>query len=625
MPGYADQTGAWREAPDESVVAALAAMGIDAAGEAAAGEALAGMRARRAAQVLPDWVVAEVGAPLRLAPAPEGDWHLRFEDGREVSGRAGEGAIDLPVLPLGRHDLRAGGERCWLLAAPPRLPAPARGWGVTLPLYGLVPEFGGGTGTYADLGAWAGVLGRAGAGFVGVNPVHAGFAAGVAADSPYAPSHRRRFSTRYLTADEPAGGQAGPLTALVDHAAAQAAKQAALEARFAADGGGVDLAAWRRSEGADLEHFALHQALSERFGPFWGDWPEAFRDPASPEVAAFAQEAHARVGYHAWLQWRAETELAAAQVGARAAGMAFGLYLDLAVGTHPFGAETWAERGLFATGVSLGAPPDLLAPEGQTWGLAPFSPPALAATGFAALAATLRAQLRHAGLLRIDHILGFERAFWVPDGLSGLYMRMPRAAMLAVVRIEAARAGATVVGEDLGNIPDGLQAELAASGILGCRLAIFERNWAEGGFKDAGDWDRDALGSFTTHDLPTWKGWRNGRDIDWRARAGRSADPAAERGQRAGEVAALDAAIGGAVGDVSAMHRFLARTPCALVAVQAENLLGLDEQANLPGTTDEHPNWRRRLSAGAGELAGDRRLAEVSEIMRSAGRGAKSE
>jgi 4-alpha-glucanotransferase len=616
-PGYSDQTGTWREAPAETVAAALAAMGFAAGSEAEAAETLAGLRAGAAARALPEWVVAEAGAPLRLGPVPDGDWHLAIEDGGTREGRAGEGALELPPLPLGRHRLELGGHATtWVLAAPPRLQPPARGWGVTLPLYGLPPETGGGIGSYADLAAWAAALGHAGAGFVGVNPVHAGFPGDERAFSPYSPSHRRRFSTMHVDAGE----APQELPPFVDYPAALAAKRAALEAEFAAADGGPGFAAWRAREGAALERFATHQALSEAHGPYWNAWPEALRDPRAPEVAAFAATHGQRLAFHAWLQWRAEQGLAGAQAAARAAGMALGLYLDLAVGTHPYGAETWAERGLFADGVSLGSPPDAFSPSGQTWGVAPFSPRALAATGFAALAETLAVQFRHAGLLRIDHILGFERAFWVPEDLPGLYVQMPREAMLAVTRIEAARAAAAVVGEDLGNIPEGLQGALNASGILGCRVAIFERDWSTQGFKDASAWDAEVLGSFSTHDLPTWKGWRNGRDIDWRARLGRSEDPGAERQRRAGEVAAMDAAIGGAVGDVSAMHRFLARTPCRLVAVQAEDILGLEEQANLPGTTHEHPNWRRRLPETAAAIGADARLAEVAAIMKSSGR-----
>ncbi len=615
-PGYGDQTGTWREAPRESIVAALAAAGIDAGSDAAAAAALGALRAVEAARTLPEWLVVEPGLPLALAPAPDGDWTLEREDGVAQAGRAGDGTIAIGPLPAGIHALGHAGGRTWLLAAPPTLPPPPRAWGVTLPLYGLPPEAGGGIASYADLGRWAGVLGQAGAAFVGVNPVHAGFPEDRDAFSPYAPSHRRRLATWHIAA----GGPPAPPAELIDYPAAWAARRGALETAFAAAAGDGDFAAWRGRGGAALERFATHQALSEVHGAYWNAWPEACRDPASAEVAAFARGAAGRVAFHAWLQWQAERGLGATRDAARAAGMALGLYLDLAVGTHPFGAETWAERALFAPGVSLGAPPDAFSPLGQTWGVSPFSPRALVAAGFRPLAETLRTQLHYAGLLRIDHILGFERAFWVPEGLPGLYMQMPREAMLAVARIEAARAGATIVGEDLGNIPDGLQAALQASGILGCRVAIFERDWASGGFKDSSAWDAEVLASFSTHDLPTWKGWRNGRDIDWRARLGRSGDPGAERQQRAGEVAALDTAIGGAVGDAGAMHRFLGRSPCRLVAVQGEDILGLEEQANLPGTVHEHPNWRRRLPAGAGEIAGDPRLAEIAGIMKSCGR-----
>lgn len=615
QPGYHDQMGVWREAPWESVLAALRALGFDVAGDAEAWERLAALRAAREARALPEWVVVEAGAPLAPAVGREGDWRLTFEDGRAAEGRAAGGLLSLPALPLGRHRLEFGGAVTWLLAAPPRLPPPARGWGITLPLYGLPPEDGGGIGTYADLGRWAAAAGRAGAGFVGVNPVHAGFAEDPTSFSPYAPSHRRRFSTMHIAAGE------GPVGAapFVDHAAALRAKRAALEAAFAA-GAGDDFARWRVAQGPGLEVFAVHQALSEVYGPYWTGWPEAVRDPASPEVAGFARAHAARVAFHAWLQRQAEAGLEAAAQTAKGAGMALGLYLDLAVGTHPAGAETWAERAVFAPGVSLGAPPDAFSPQGQTWGVAPFAPTVLSETGFAALAETLAAQVRFAGLLRIDHILGFERAFWVPQGLPGLYLTMPRAAMLAVARIEAAKAGASIVGEDLGNVPPGLSQALADSGILGCRVAMFERVWETGAFKDSGAYDPEVLACFGTHDLPTWKGWREGRDIDWRARLGRSEDPGRERWNRAVEVTEIDRAIGGRVGDTDEMHRFVGRSPCRLVALQVEDILGLEEQANLPGTIHEHPNWRRRLPVTGTAFAEDPRLAEAAAIMKTCGR-----
>ncbi|MCB1360622.1 MAG: 4-alpha-glucanotransferase, partial [Rhodobacteraceae bacterium] len=307
------------------------------------------------------------------------------------------------------------------------------------------------------------------------------------------------------------------------------------------------------------------------------------------------------------------------QARAKAAGMPFGLYLDIAVGTHPHGAETWAERDLFAQGVSLGAPPDLLGPSGQRWGLAPMRPDMLRATGYSAFAQTLRAQLRFCGLLRIDHILGLERSFWLPDGLPGLYVTMPRDELLAVLRIEATRAGAAIIGEDLGTIPDGLRGALDASGVMGCRVAMFERDWeGTGAFLTPDAYTPTALASWGTHDLPTWQGWRQGRDIDWRAELGEIADPGAAHATRQSEVAAFDAVAGAA--DLEGLHRFLARAASTLVAVQGEDLAGAVEQCNLPGTLHEHPNWRRRLPLPLSGLISAPSLGQTGRIMHDAGR-----
>ena len=335
-------------------------------------------------------------------------------------------------------------------------------------------------------------------------------------------------------------------------------------------------------------------------------------------VAAFAAANPDRVAFHAWAQWMATRQLN--EVRAAASGMRHGLYLDLAVGAHPGGAETWEEGASFATGVSLGAPPDAFSPAGQAWNLAPLDPRALAAQGFRPLAETLRAQFRFAKLLRIDHILGFDRAFWVPtDGeLPGAYVAMPRAAMLAVTRIEAARAGATVIGEDLGNVPEGLRTDLDASGLLGCRVAMFEREADEPPrFRAAADYDAGALAAFGSHDLPTWAGWRAARDIDWWEAMGHlpEAQAGTARARRAAEVAAFDAATGDSSGSCDTMHAFLARTPARLVAVQAEDVFGLTEQANLPGTVHAHPNWRRRLPVPPESFGADPRVTRTARTM----------
>lgn len=616
-PSYHDTTGALHRLTPETARALLAAMGLDAGTPAAVDRTLAERRADRYGRRFPHWLLGEPEQAVAVPGDGQVAYEITLEDGATLEG-VGTGA--LPPLPMGRHRARLGGEAVTLLVAPAALALPAPGWGVTLPLYGLKPPAVGGLGDYRDLAAAAAALGRAGAGFVGINPVHAGFASDPGSFSPYAPSHRRRFATDHVGVAAPAAS-VGPL---IDWPAERAARGPALRAAFAAlDGPARDrFAAARARAGPSLEDFARHQALSQRHGPYWSAWPAAYRDPRSRDVAAFAAENAEEVAFHAWLQVEAETQLAAA--AAAASGMAQGLYLDLAVGTHPYGAETWAEPHLFATDVSLGAPPDALGPQGQSWGLAPFDPHALVADGFAAFAETLRCALRVAGMLRIDHILGFDRAFWVPPDAPGGYVAMPRDALLGVARIEAARAGAVLIGEDLGNIPDGLQTALAASGILGCRVAIFERDDTRPNrFRPPVAYDGATLAAFGTHDTPTWAGWRRGRDLAWWQRLGilGSTQAAAADAARAEDIAAFDAALGlDGSGAITDLHAALARGAARLVAVQAEDLLGCVEQPNLPGTVHEHPNWRRRLPVGPGELAAVATLRETDVVMAAAGR-----
>ncbi|WP_199257536.1 4-alpha-glucanotransferase [Paracoccus binzhouensis] len=593
LPGFHDLAGQWRETSVETAVALLAAMGL-AAPTAAEAQAALDDHADR----LPQDVICAAGARPDLAL---GDWQLTFEDGTEAEGNG-----PLPGLPLGIHRLRAGGRDYTLLAAPPRLPGPARCWGLVAPLYGISET---GIGSYADLAALARGMGETGADFLGINPVHAGFPTEPQLFSPYTPSHRRRLNVIHL----PGGpGTPGPR---IDYARDIPARMAALRAEYDAFPGDPGFDAWQAAEGEGLQRFALHQALSARLGAFWGDWPATLASPDTPAAIAARAELAGEMRFHAWLQWRAERALAAAGRAARDGGMTHGLYLDLAVGTHPFGAETWEDRASFAFGASLGAPPDAFAPQGQNWSLAPFNPMGLRAQAYAPLAETLRRQLQFAGVLRIDHILGFERAYWVPDAAPGAYVAMPRDAMLAVARIEAARAGnAVIVGEDLGNIPEGLREALAVSGILGCRVAMFERDgWHPPAFRPAESYDRDAIASFSTHDLPTWRGWRQGADIAARARiAGQ--ETAAGQQERAEEVAAFDRLLPDP--GIDALHGFLARTPSRLVAVQAELLLDMADQPNLPGTVGEYPNWQLRLPVAAGDFPALPSVARTASIMR---------
>jgi len=592
LPGFHDLAGQWRATPVETAVALLAAMGL-AVPTAAEAQAALDDHADR----LPQDVICAAGARPDLSL---GDWQLTFENGAEA-----EGDGPLPELPLGIHRLRVGGRDLTLLAAPPRLPRPARCWGLVAPLYGISET---GIGSYADLAVLARGMAGQGAAFLGINPVHAGFPTVPRLFSPYTPSHRRRLNVIHLP------GGAGTPGPRIDYARDIPARMAALRAEYDAFPGDPGFDAWQAGEGEGLQRFALHQALSARLGAFWGDWPAGLASPDGPAALAARAELAGEMRFHAWLQWRAQRALAAAGQAARDGGMAHGLYLDLAVGTHPFGAETWEDRESFAFGASLGAPPDGFAPQGQNWSLAPLNPLGLRARAYAPLADTLRFQLQFAGVLRIDHILGFERAYWVPDAAPGAYVAMPRDAMLAVARIEAARAGAVIVGEDLGNIPDGLREALAASGILGCRVAMFEREgWHPPAFRPAESYDRGAVASFSTHDLPTWRGWRQGADMAARARlAGQ--ETAAGQQERAEEVAAFDRLLPDP--GIDALHGFLARTPSLLVAVQAELLLDMAEQPNLPGTVGEYPNWQLRLPVAAADFPALPLVARTASIMR---------
>ncbi len=663
-----------RRASPDTQRALLAPKGCAVDDEGQAAEALAAAEAEDARRRAPREVVARAGEPIAIPVRGPLNWRLVPERGA-VEGRDGrcDDEIALPPLPCGLHTVevehRGEIESISLIVAPQRAPCVAdlagveRLWGVTAALYGLRSDRNLGLGDYADLGAAAAALAAHGAGFLGINPVHAlGVGHGVAI-SPYSPTHRAFFNTAHIAVDAiPELGScddarrtlsenAGALNArraaeLVDYQAIAPMRTALLEQLFAtfeetAPGAnrGAEFEAYMASRGESLREFAVFGAISESYGSDWTAWPDELRAPEAPGVAAFARRRGERVRFHAWMQWLAESQLCAAQARAKAAGMALGLYLDLAVGARPGGAEVWARRDALTTGVSLGAPPDAFSPEGQNWALAPFSPEGLRRASYAPFIELLRATMHHAGLVRIDHALGLSRSFWIPQtGEPGGYVRYPLDALLAIVAIEARRAGTVVVGEDLGLVPAEFRDRLAEAGLYGCAVMQFERD-ASGAFRDPRSYRAQSLASFGTHDTPTFNGFCAARDIGWWARLGRIPPDgvAAARAERADALAALarlcepdDAPLGAACGNAAAtdeiapdsMHRTLARAGSALVAVQLDDALGAVEQQNLPGTIDEHPNWRRRASAPVERLAGDPRLARLGRTMTDAGRAA---
>ena len=649
---YKDAFNRTIEIEDEDVAAVLRGLGLETEGGTGALEAsldhVQSIRGAMVAALLP----AQSGAGLRVGLASAAttvEWRLTDEAGQTRSGRlpaqaTATGAfIDLPASAAGYHTLEvtASGRtgRSLVIAAPPQcflpeaLRDPARGFGLTTQVYGLRSDHNFGMGDLGDVARLAEGAGALGASFLGLSPLHALFAADRTKISPYSPSSRLFVDPLFINARHVPGFAtvgaaflAAPDVArrlnglrqepFVDHAGVWALKGALLDKLWRAFPR-TELAAFdgfRHEGGEALARHATFEALSARFrneGKHWlGEWPEAFRRADSDAVRAFAAEAPDEIAFHAWLQWIADRQLADAHRAARAAGMPIGLYRDLAVGADSAGSEVWAHPDRFAPSLAVGAPPDPLGPTGQNWGLPPFNPLQLEAQGLAAFRDLVKANMRHAGAIRIDHAFQLQRLFLIPQGrpaAAGAYVDYPFAAMLAVLRLESHRARALIIAEDLGNAPDGFSDAIMKSGVLSYRILPFERE--DGGrFKRPAIYPRGALSAMTTHDLPTFAGWWQGLDVDLRETFA-IYDPATamrERDGRRREIAQFCEALHAEAllpsADVpqqapfEAGLRYLARTTSLLAAVQIEDVVGELNQANLPGQELGHPNWRRRLS-----------------------------
>ena len=613
---------------------------------------------------------------------------------------AGHAAFTAPTTP-GYHPMRIGGAQTVLAVAPPRarsvrdLTGKDRTFGSAVQVYSLRRPGDGGIGDFGAVADAARVLAALGADALAISPTHALFAAEPARASPYAPSSRLVLNP--LLADpaclftEPqiaaakahadahalsAGGRtASEAGALIDWAQSGHVKYAMLRTLFDGLANAPTQHAVFEAYAAAARHDVTQHAVFEAihaheyaFGPAHGTGAEfgrqPLRQPDSLAVTQFATSHHQDVAFHVFLQFLAEHSLGDAQAQARAAGMGIGLIADLAVGMDSSGSHAWSRKQDVLEGLTVGAPPDLLNRDGQGWGLTTFSPTALKASGFEPFLATLRAALRHAGGVRIDHVMGLRRLWLVPDGASpadGAYLDYPLIDFLRLVAIESHASGALVVGEDLGTVPSGFRGALSARGVLGMRVLPFERDDQVEGQGDAdgeapgpahGDvpagvqwhflppdaWQPDAVAMTSTHDLPPIAGWWIGRDLAWRARLRGAAQPIpqAEEERQTERTRFWDAAVdaGLAAGPapdaahaedaVDAAIAYIAASPCALAIVPIEDLLGLSEAPNLPGTVDEHPNWRRRLDAPVAEiLAAPRAAARLAGLRRrTAGQGA---
>jgi 4-alpha-glucanotransferase len=619
----------------------------------------------------------------------EGETRLDLGDARtSPDGQIVQGWLHVGhSLPLGEHDLHLGwmegrSERSAstrLVVTPSRCFGPddlgnGRLWGITAQLYGLRSADDFGLGDFDDLARLAEVVAAEGAAFVGLNPIHSLFPAEPRHIGPYSPSSRRFSNWIHIDLDAVPEVAATPEAAallaqdatqatlkaaraaeLVDYAAIAPIKRQLLELAFTTflgrhlrageeSGRGLAFLAFRAEQGAELESQARFDAIFEHQyaggqGVWsWRAWPAELRDASGPGVAAFA-EAHAeRVTFFAWLQWLIDDQLATVQARARDAGMPVGLYGDLAVGVHPDGAATWSRPDVAVVGATVGAPPDAFNAGGQNWGLAPFSPTALQRDRYRMFLGDLGWNMRHAGALRIDHAMSLARLFWIPEGApasEGTYVRHPFDDLVRLVALQSQRAHCMVIGEDLGNVPDGFRDVMQRANLLSYRVLWFERAW-DGGFKPPEAFPREALIGISTHDLPTLAGFVAGRDLEWRRRLGQLADEAkleVARGERRQEVARLAQALREAgdlpadTGDdppydilLDATCRYLARSPSALMFVQLEDLLGDPEQPNLPGTVDEHPNWQRRLPVTVDELARHPALHRLAAVINATGR-----
>ena len=523
-------------------------------------------------------------------------------------------------FPLGYHRLRTpeGTERR-LVVSPGRCWVPdQQAWGWAVQLYGARSRSSWGIGDLGDLRTLRTWTERSGGGFLLVNPLHAVAPTSPQEASPYLPATRRFRNPVYLHVPEVPGfswddvdaGEVERVAAstLVDRDAVWHVKRPALHAAYvrsgAAGGGDTTFASWRREHGAALEEFATWCALSEEHGPDWHGWPEQLRRPASAEVDRFRDGHAEQVGFHAWLQWQLDVQL-------RAAAGDLTVVQDLPIGVSGGGADAWAWQGVLADGITVGAPPDTLNTLGQDWGSPPLVPWRLRAADYEPFVQSVRSTISGAGGLRIDHVMGLFRLWWIPEeagAVDGAYVRYPSEDLLDIVALESHRAQAVVVGEDLGTVEPGVAEALEERGILSYKVLWFEED-------DPSEWPTGALATVTTHDLPTVAGLWTGSDAeDQLASTGMP-----EEDVRGGRVDLLEKLVGddltedaGTAEAVEAAYRLLARAPSVLLSLSLEDAVLEERRPNVPGTV-ERENWRIPLPVPVDELD---ESAEVARLLR---------
>jgi 4-alpha-glucanotransferase len=610
---------------------------------------------------------------VRLSKSPELrkiEWTLTLENGelRKGAGPASRDGDNLPVLvlpalPFGYHSLHLPelDDRSTLIVTPGRCFLPerlnegSRAWGISLQLYLLRSEHNWGIGDFSDLATLARLTASAGCDVLGLNPLHQMFPDRPEHASPYSPATRRFLNILYIDVEaipefslsearELVGSEkfkaalalcrAAPQ---VDYTAVTRLKLQALRLAYRLFGSHAsetrkrEFAAFVKDGGELLQSSSLFQALSHHFsemeGSFyeWQRWPGGFRSPGSPDAIRFKMAHEDEIRFFDWSQWVADQQLAAASSVAAASGMEIGLYRDLAVGCDRAGAETWSRPSDFLTSAQVGAPPDILNPAGQNWGLPPFNPVALRKQAYFPFIDLIRANMRHAGGLRIDHVMGLQRLYCIPEGSpasEGAYLNYPIDDLIGILALESHRSRCLVVGEDLGTVPAGFREKMAQANILSYRVLFFEQD-GDRGFIGPDDYPALAVSVAGSHDLPTLHSWLLGTDIELKRRLElypseeeTTAQRALRGEQRAAILKTLELEDRATADQFSAaVHRFLSRTRSVLTLAQLDDLIGEREPVNVPATSTEHPNWRRKYSASLDELSGHQSFRDLVAVV----------
>ncbi|MBC3482992.1 4-alpha-glucanotransferase [Pseudomonas sp. SWRI77] len=643
----------------------LEGLGHPAVDETAIQASLRAVEAAEDSEHLPPLLTVELGQPLAL--------HRYFSAGSAVRctledhsqhSLALDSQARLPgELPLGYHSLEIDGRTFTVAVAPSRCYSledsvpqpPPRCWGLAVQLYSLRRSGDGGYGDCLALEQLARTAAERGADALAISPIHALSSIDQQHYSPYSPSSRLLLNSLYASPAALFGERAVRMAIeacglqqqledleqrpLVDWPRAASARLRLLEALYQDFSQGdhplrKDFDSYREAAGQALEHHCRFevlqaQAVEHGLGADWRKWPSAWHDPYHAEVEAFANAYPAKVEFHAFCQWLTERSLQRAQEAARGNGMAVGLIADLAVGADGAGSQAWSRQDELLANLKVGAPPDILNRSGQDWGICAFSPEGLKRNGYRAFIEMLRANMAHAGGLRIDHVMGLRRLWLIPRGAKpseGAYLNYPLEDLLRLLALESVRHQAIILGEDLGTVPEGLREHLADKAVLGMRVLPFEQT-QPGHFRPILDWPDSALATTGTHDLAPLAGWLQNRDIDWSHRL-QLIDAATElhwRHERQKEHDGLRRTLEANYGPlpdndavIDAALRYVGHTRAPLVLVPLEDLLGCDEQPNLPGTTEGHPNWRRRFALPVRELLDDEDAARRLELLAQA-------